>query len=276
MASRAPFNVCRNLLTTIGSSGTPVLRRDDLVSIGTHAYGGSVNSASVIGKFGNPYADYIAAFDLPISQDGVQLLGVPLKKTDNFHPVNGSRDGSVPRFQPGGVGLRNEATIGGRGGHRGSNFKLDSPTVMDEQEFMDTLKSAMKVGAPIAVHRPSLGGHIALGAIGAPVCALAGFTLTAAAAIAQSAARNTGEVTNLRLEGAIERAVLADAALTAYGNLESQEHRESVFADMRDIVSKAMPTIRKVAPYVMPSLTEPALRIALDSLPTLRADDEKT
>ena len=53
------------LTCLIGNSGSPVLREKDLVSIGAHVYGGPFNSASVIGFLGNPYYDYIAAFDVP-------------------------------------------------------------------------------------------------------------------------------------------------------------------------------------------------------------------
>ncbi|KAL9620303.1 MAG: hypothetical protein Q9160_005202 [Pyrenula sp. 1 TL-2023] len=59
-----------------GNSGSPVLRKSDLVSIGAHVYGGEVNSASVIGKYGNPYNDYLAAFDLLVPNDGLNLIPV--------------------------------------------------------------------------------------------------------------------------------------------------------------------------------------------------------
>ncbi|KAF2811320.1 trypsin-like serine protease, partial [Mytilinidion resinicola] len=46
-----------------GNSGSPVLRESDHVAVGVHVYGGSPNSASVIGLYGNPFLDYVAAFD---------------------------------------------------------------------------------------------------------------------------------------------------------------------------------------------------------------------
>ena len=53
-----------------------MLRQHDLVSIGAHVYGGTFNSASVIGKFGNPYVDYLAAFGLPLTNNGLNLIPV--------------------------------------------------------------------------------------------------------------------------------------------------------------------------------------------------------
>ncbi|KAK7991253.1 ATP synthase F1 [Apiospora saccharicola] len=73
-----------------GNSGSPVLRESDNVSIGVHVYGGSPNSASVIGMYGNPFLDYVAAFDLhahkvglpgSTSTPGVQYITVPTSKT---------------------------------------------------------------------------------------------------------------------------------------------------------------------------------------------------
>lgn len=53
-----------------------MLRHNDLVSIGAHVYGGEINSASVIGRYGNPYQDYLAAFELHVPNDGLNLVPV--------------------------------------------------------------------------------------------------------------------------------------------------------------------------------------------------------
>jgi hypothetical protein len=48
-------------------------------SIGAHIYGadgGSYNSASVIGKLGNPYNDYIAAIGLKLENKGLNLVSI--------------------------------------------------------------------------------------------------------------------------------------------------------------------------------------------------------
>lgn len=61
-----------------GNSGGPVLRGSDLCALGTHVYGGDANTASVLGRYGNPVQDYIAAFDLPLANPG-QINLVPVK-----------------------------------------------------------------------------------------------------------------------------------------------------------------------------------------------------
>ncbi|KAI0382084.1 hypothetical protein F5Y04DRAFT_254025 [Hypomontagnella monticulosa] len=63
-----------------GNSGGPVLRRSDLCAIATHVYGGDCNTASVLGRYGNPIQDYIAAFDLPLANPG-QINLVPVNNT---------------------------------------------------------------------------------------------------------------------------------------------------------------------------------------------------
>ncbi|KAI0842928.1 hypothetical protein F5Y06DRAFT_256469 [Hypoxylon sp. FL0890] len=60
-----------------GNSGGPVLRGSDLCAIATHVYGGDSNTASVLGRYGNPVQDYIAAFDLPLANPG-QINLVPV------------------------------------------------------------------------------------------------------------------------------------------------------------------------------------------------------
>lgn len=66
------------------------MREKDHVAIGVHVYGGDPNSASVIGMYGNPFLDYVAAFDLharkvqlpgAASTPGIQYVTVPTSKT---------------------------------------------------------------------------------------------------------------------------------------------------------------------------------------------------
>lgn len=83
------------LTLRVGNSGSPVLRQSDLVSIGAHVYGGTYNSASVIGKYGNPYYDYIAAFSLPLSNDALNLVPVT-GNTAISAPVPSGYGGQLP------------------------------------------------------------------------------------------------------------------------------------------------------------------------------------
>jgi hypothetical protein len=65
------------LLTIAGNSGGPILRGSDLCAIGVHVYGGDFNTASILGRYGNPVQDYLAALDLPLANPG-QINLVPV------------------------------------------------------------------------------------------------------------------------------------------------------------------------------------------------------
>ncbi len=130
-------------------------------------------------------------------------------------------------------------------------------TETEEEGFMDVLRtvaSALPIG---------------LGLIGGgPIGALAGFALNAASRITAEtmAAESTMDTPDMD-EGSMERAILAEATLSA---LQSGELRpdleESIFSDMKDTVMKALPVIRRAAPHVMGAMMEPALKIAFESL----------
>ena len=84
------------------------MRENDHVAIGVHVYGGDPNSASVIGMYGNPFLDYVAAFDLHAhkvqlpgvaSTPGIQYVTVPTSKTPDVlkGPVDLTH-GGIGRF----------------------------------------------------------------------------------------------------------------------------------------------------------------------------------
>ena len=139
---------------------------------------------------------------------------------------------------------------------------------MDEEGFFDFMKSVIRVGAPIAKGALSAGLPMALGPLGGPIAALAGTALNAAARLAESGDAEAGDIDAATLhEGIVERAVLAEAALTAITTLNLHPaEEESIFSDMRDYIAKAAPTIRRVAPKIMGAMMEPALRMAVDNL----------
>ena len=216
-----------------GNSGSPVLREHDLISIGAHVYGGTFNSASVIGRYGNPYGDYIAAFGLPLPDDALHLIPV----TGNRSIVQHSEGPAVPQTPT-----------------RTAKSQL---TEAEEEGFVDVLRtvaSALPAGLEL---------------IGAgPIGALAGFVLSAASNItAETVAAESAIVKPATHEGSIERAILAEATLSALQSVQLPPGlEESIYSDMKDTVMKALPVIRKVAPRVMGAMMEPALKIALDSL----------
>ncbi|KAI4113050.1 MAG: hypothetical protein LQ345_005893, partial [Seirophora villosa] len=102
----------------------------------------------------------------------------------------------------------------------------------------------------------------------APIAALTGLALNAAGQLAELGDAESLDPSEVQ-EGTMERAILAEAALTAVQTLDLHpEQEEGISSDMRDYVMRAAPTIKKVAPRVMGAMMEPALRIALSSLQT--------
>ena len=287
-----------------GNSGSPVLRQHDLVSIGAHVYGGAINSASVIGKYGNPYQDYIAAFGLPLPNNALNLIPVtgnttisapvpsgygssvpgnmaitgPIvcevcksRKVETSHPSQAKHTSSgyrtpsaqiIPHSAPYSQHQRRTSTMTKlihsdvAAQSRSSGVK-NQRTEAEEENFMDVLRtvaSAIPTG---------------LGLVGAgPIGALAGFALNAASRITAETTGAESAIDGPAIhEGSMERAILAEAALSALQSGELHpDLEESIFSDMKDTVMKALPVIRKAAPHVMGAMMEPALKIALDSL----------
>lgn len=143
------------------------------------------------------------------------------------------------------------------GVHQTRNLTVKSQLAeADEEGFMDVLRtvaSALPTG---------------LGIVGGPIGALAGFALNAASNLTAETATAESAMDGLTIhEGSMERAILAEATLTALQSAELPPGlEESIFSDMKNAVMKALPVIRKAAPHVMGAMMEPALKIALDSL----------
>ena len=225
-----------------GNSGSPVLRKDDLVSIGAHVYGGDPNSASVIGRNGNPYKDYVATFDKSFPKaaapPGIQ----------SFPGLNFAQ---VPTDK------------------KLSNGEASFDDGQDEEaDFLDFVKKAIGIGAPIAKEVLKEALPVFLGPVGAPLGALAGLLLSATGKTAESltgAESDTGKP--IKLNGVAERALLGEAAFQAVMSMGKDKLEEEGFLeDMMKTVNTLRPIVEKVAPRIAPILTEPALRIALDTI----------
>ena len=274
-------------------------------------YGGSLNSASVIGKYGNPYQDYIAAFSLPVPNDSLNLIPVTgntaisapvpsgygasipnsmaltgpaicevckTRKVDigNTSQVqqkaqaqhasqtqHASQAPVTPKSQPRPQRQRSTSTMtkliqDGRAPQGRRSAAHRQLTEADEEGFMDVLRT-------VASALPAGLGMIG----GGPIGALAGFALNAASKVMaeSTGAESAFDEPAALHEGAMERAILAEATLSALQSAELHPGlEESIFSDMKEAVMKALPVVRKAAPRVMGAMMEPALKIALDSL----------
>lgn len=250
-----------------GNSGSPVLRQNDLVSIGAHVYGGALNSASVIGKFGNPYHDYLNAFNIALPNDGLNLVPVVGNTIINA-PL-------TPKFAP--AATKTATANGQRNGFHNQRVISATPKLLQSRQmvqrpklgFENHLNASSEEGFMDILKTVARAVPAGLGLIGGgPIGALAGFALNAASSLAAetTAAESTMDSQSMH-EGSMERAILAEAALQALQSAKLHpDLEEGIFDDIKDTVMKALPIVRKTAPRVMGAMMEPALKIALDSL----------
>ena len=223
----------------------------------------------MIGRYGNPYNDYISGFDVKLNNDGLNI--VPVRATGpapfSIQPndkYTAGQSGYQTRkgYQQSGFLAPSAALTPSRSNGTQAQYRAES----DEEGFLDIMKSALRVGAPLLGGALKTGLPLALGPLGAPIGALAGLALNAAGKLAESTDAESFDPSEAQ-EGTMERAILAEAALTALQKIDLHpDDQESIFSDMKDYVMKAAPTVKKVAPRVMGAMMEPALRIALNSL----------
>lgn len=250
-----------------------MLQQSDLIAIGTHVYGGDSSCASVIGKYGNPYNDYLTAFTLPPSSDGLNLVPVTdAPATLASAPEEPTAAGSARKLSDSLMhsSLR-RSSAGGPDHPERSAVKSE---VDIEEDFLDALKQAASIGVPMTE------SFNKSAPIGAPVSALVGFALGAAGKLASRRAgrrsNSPQSVQSLVQADIMGRAILADATLTSLQNMElDQNMEESLFIDMKSLVMKSLPTVRQVTPHIMTAVTEPALRISLDLLRQQRKGNAK-
>ncbi|KAJ4293978.1 hypothetical protein N0V90_007667 [Kalmusia sp. IMI 367209] len=278
--------------TAGGNSGSPVIRESDSVAIGVHVYGGEPNSASVIGQYGNPFLDYIAAFDLRAQNAPAPTVNfstgvpchyytVPTSKTPDVikKPVD-LTSGAFSNFTTqqgfGQTGLQPSSAksfarpteASRRKAIDGTIVRQASKTTMglatsnghsiDEEGFLDIFKSAIKIGGPI------------LSAVGGPIGGLASVALSAAGNVAHAfGAEGALDMPNQQVapEGTVERAIVAEAALRALLEMDHQTLEEEGFLDdIKSVVLKVAPVVRQAAPKILEVVGPAALQLAIGAL----------
>ncbi|KAF5976828.1 hypothetical protein FBULB1_6782 [Fusarium bulbicola] len=220
-----------------GQSGSPVLIDGQNTSIGTNVYGlGTRNLASVIrGEYGNYYKsmlDALSSTEAPVTtRNGVEYI----KTTQPEDPITKEPAGDEESFRG---CLNNVVNIGA---------KIDS--------------TVLQVGTPF------------LGPIGAPVTAVVG---TALSVIGKLTSSNTEVAFDDKLgppapttadyKYHASRAILGEAALQTFLKMgPRQTHKYDMISKMQARYKEARYLVPKVAKLITPAITEPALRIAVDS-----------
>ena len=203
------------------------------VSLGAHIYGGKLSSASVIGQYGNDYSQYLK----------VLMSGVPKGSTPHSVPLAASKPLVAPITGQTGPQGKNPLS-----GSTDQNSSDGTESFSGEEGLLDILGTGLSV-------------------FGGPYGAVAGIAINAAG---QLLAKSSGAESLIeKSEISVERAILAEATLSAIqsGALgKNRELHERILQDIKSKAATALPVIRKVVDQVMGTMLEPALKIALQSL----------
>ncbi|KAF4338951.1 glutamyl endopeptidase [Fusarium beomiforme] len=214
-----------SISTFAGQTGAPVLRNSDgqLRAIGTHSYGGGgfdSNSGTPIGNaYGNDYEALVSLFDqkLTFGDPGKVQIVQAQDQSRSIHRPYGRNDGYPARAV------------------ETSRF--------DEEGFFDVLKSVVNVGSDAFPFASSF-----LGPIGAPLSVVVGTLLgsLSKSRLAQDA--------DIEVNGAAERAVLAEAALQALLASENDENVMEIFNKIGRIWQDGAPKLDTLASTITPIL----------------------
>ncbi|KAF5671235.1 glutamyl endopeptidase [Fusarium heterosporum] len=230
-----------------GQSGAPILRKANgqLVSIGTHCYGGGgtdSNSGNSIGApYGNDYEAFVRLFSIPstfgdigdvriVDTKAVTVTIQPAVNKQVTYPTNGVN----------GNGSLNKP------------YKSQS-TESGEEGFLDIFKAVANVGSKIIPLASPLLGPVG-GILGPAVGGLLG-------SLAESEFSGSPDI---KTEGTAERALLAEAALQAVLASEHTEGVTELVGKMERIWRVDAPKVDYLAPVVTPVVAECGQWLARD------------
>jgi hypothetical protein len=193
-----------------------VLRANDLVALGTHVYGGGdFNTASVLGRYGNPVQDYIGALDVPLSSPGqINMVTVGNAHISQADAATGPQTKEIAKL---GDNVVAQAATNGAGSN-------------PEFWIFEGAEEVFRLATDLA------------GALGSPIASVIGSTV--APLIAQGLLTNEGS-----LPATIQRFMLANTALlTAEAKFQKEE---GWFDDLANAVTKPLDIISPVGSPVI-------------------------
>ncbi|KAL8923165.1 MAG: hypothetical protein Q9208_004728 [Pyrenodesmia sp. 3 TL-2023] len=202
-----------------GNSGSPVFREGETTSIGVHTYGGLVNSATVLGEFGNLLDPYIKAINSPPAGE--------------FKPDETETSyATVPKA----IGLPTPGTEQPWAPGKGTDLGSEAS---DAEFFMKKFfKTAWKIATMTEGHEADPDTSVELGESGPLVGPMASIALQSGFAVQD----NPGPLNRAAI---IHRAVLGEAALAAVVKMSPQVMQEFGIIDkMTEIVE---PNAREVS-----------------------------
>ncbi|KAM0342527.1 hypothetical protein ACHAPU_009501 [Fusarium lateritium] len=230
-----------------GQSGAPILRKANgqLVSIGTHCYGGGGNDSnsgnSIGAPYGNDYESFVRLFSIPSTFGDIGDVRVVDTKavTVTIQPAI-NKQVSYP--------------TNGINGHGSLNKPIKSQsTESGEEGFLDIFKAVANVGSKVIPFASPFLGPIG-GILGPAVGGLLG-------SLAESEFSGSPDI---KTEGTAERALLAEAALQAILASEHTEGITEVVGKMERIWRVDAPKVDYLAPVVTPVVAECGQWLARD------------
>ncbi|KAG7134317.1 Glutamyl endopeptidase like protein [Verticillium longisporum] len=279
LSSSNPEGLLQYTIDTYGgNSGSPVLLErptdpKNVTAIGVHVYGGSKNSASVIGPEGNVFEQYLSALDVYNGAPDARVRSEPVEGPQRewlkiFSVPAEAKVTPTPKPTPGPRPDGGEALLPGSGGPG----TLGGNITGVEEGFLDFLNKAVNFVAPVVTSALDVALPIALGPVGVPVAALAGAALGAAGKLAARGAGGTeaeiGKLSQYAHEGIAERAVLGEAAIACLKHMGNDKcQQEGFFDSMSAYVKKLAPLVTTIGPKIVGAVAEPALRLALSNIP---------
>lgn len=217
-----------------GQGGAPILRRANgqLISIGTHCYGGGGNDGNFGNSIGNAYGNNYESF--------MRLF---------IDPSTFGVYGTIRTVDMQAQSLNNPPSMNNNAGARGSS-NGNTANKAGEEGFLDIFKKVANVGSKrIPLASPLLGSFGAI--LGPAVGGLLG-------SLAES---GMSESPNVESNGAAERAILAEAALQAVFASPQTEGLEDVCGKMQSIWRSNAPKVDLLAPGVIPMVAEYGSRL---------------
>ncbi|KAH4001777.1 hypothetical protein HBI13_014260 [Parastagonospora nodorum] len=200
-----------------GNSGGPVLRRNDLVALGTHVYGGGdFDTASVFGRYGNPIQDYIGALEVPLAIPGqINMVTVGSAYVHQDNAATGPQTKEIAK-----LGVNVVAQPSGNG------------TNKPEFWIFEGAEEVLKLATDLA------------GALGRPIAGIVG------TAIAPIIAQGLAGANSLDVNAALRRFMLVNKTLLM---AESNFKEEGFFDDLAGAVTGAL----KIMPIGSPVIGLP-------------------
>ncbi|MCJ1233623.1 hypothetical protein MMC14_001581 [Varicellaria rhodocarpa] len=134
--------------------------------------------------------------------------------------------------------------------------------------LFDVIEAAVRIGGPTVDNPLQSNLPLAFGPIGVALGPLASVALSTAGTVASHDPKlGSTSVDELLTEGTIQRAILAEAAFGVFVEIDEDYLQESgFFQNMKDTVLSLTPFAKELAPHLISSLLEPALRISMENL----------